>query len=134
MLRILFVPLVLLSCTRSPAVRVDVSRGVPSSELAITVSGVSQGEASAPVTVIQVASADVRYLGSTRDAIWSVARRPDTPDVTLPMILRYGEVPTGYGGGGPAPRLTNGKYEVRVQSQGVWTSVKFRVTDVNTIE
>jgi hypothetical protein len=134
MKKLWLVTLFALSCTSSPDVRVDVSRGVPASELSFELTPGRSGKASAPVAAIQIASTDVRYRGQSRSAIWSIARRRDAPELPLPVKLRYGQVPPGFGDAGPAPVLTNGKYEVRVQSNGVWSSARFRVTDTNTIE
>jgi hypothetical protein len=75
-----------------------------------------------------------RGSGTQGNVHWAIARRPGAAALTLPTTIPYGTVPPGFADSGPAPRLPNGQYELRVLAGGVWDVTLFRVTNQNTIE
>jgi hypothetical protein len=122
-------------CSMRPAVRADVERGVPATELRFNLSATANAQTAPVVEQIQVSTRGVGRARGTQGHIeWALARQSGAPTLELPAVIRYGDVPQGFGSSGPAPVLANGQYELRVMANGVWSVAPFRVTGQNTIE
>ena len=116
-------------------VRGDVDRGVPASALRIHLQAADSTTAAPAVEQIMISTRNLgRGRGTQGNVRWTIARRPGAAALELPATFPYGTVPPGFADSGPAPRLPNGEYELRVLAGGVWDVTPFQVTNQNTIE
>lgn len=126
---------VITGCTSRPPVAVEVDRGVPANQFAMSITEPRALAAEHPIELIalELSPGDGEHVGSAGTPIWVAAHIKGQPYLRPPVRLRMGDSVPGYAASA-TPALVLGRYEARVSAGGVIARTRFRVNERGRIE